>query len=351
MPDMVVLEQQVVAAEHDAHPRSIVNEVVRGAVAHAVEHDSDALLVEHADMVDIVVLGDVARGHQPDAVSSTQRNAVRSDVGDVVADDQVVLAVDHPHRSVVVVAHASDRTAGNRAVGRLVQDDGLTGRGFEGEAAKCQVGRAGLERDHGLDDRCDDLMPLVDRLGRPEVEPSAGSIEIPFTGSVQLFEGVANEVAVAGPDRVRGFAGQSDRPACRVHLLDRDDVVPPVVAGEDKDLDLAGLAPGPLVARSCSEACGDLHRAGPGTSAQSLPSAKAQPAAVGVLWVEVGIARQGQPLASEEEFLEHHIREPLRFQVGFEDVALVHAESGEPSTTPEDRSFARVGTVDDGRRG
>ena len=91
--DVVVLDHQVVAAEHDAHAGAVVDQVVRGAVAHAVERDPHALLVEHADVVDVVVLGDVLGRSERDAVAAAEGDPVRADVGDVVADDPVVPAL------------------------------------------------------------------------------------------------------------------------------------------------------------------------------------------------------------------------------------------------------------------
>ena len=54
--NVVVFDRQVVAGEHDAHPRPVVDQVVRGAIADAIQADAGPLSIEHADMMNIVIV-------------------------------------------------------------------------------------------------------------------------------------------------------------------------------------------------------------------------------------------------------------------------------------------------------
>ena len=56
------------------------------------ERHADALLVEHADVMDVVVVGEVVGGREGVAVAAADRDAAAADIVDVVAGHAVVPA-------------------------------------------------------------------------------------------------------------------------------------------------------------------------------------------------------------------------------------------------------------------
>ena len=47
MSDVVVLDDQIVAVEQNAEPRTVVDQVVRRSIADTAQRDAHALFVEH----------------------------------------------------------------------------------------------------------------------------------------------------------------------------------------------------------------------------------------------------------------------------------------------------------------
>ena len=95
VPDVVVFDDQIVASEPDAPARAVVDEIVRCTVAAAGQRHADALLVEDADVVDVVVVRVVTGGCQRLAVAASHTDAVATDLVDVVAHDAVVFSAAH----------------------------------------------------------------------------------------------------------------------------------------------------------------------------------------------------------------------------------------------------------------
>jgi hypothetical protein len=69
---------------------------------------------------------------------------------------------------------------------------------------------------------------------------------VPLAGRIEIFAQAADEVAVAGRDVVGGVGLQFNDAGGLVDSGDRQDVVPPFVAG--KNADLAGGRVGPAAA-------------------------------------------------------------------------------------------------------
>ena len=112
---------------------------------HAVQRDAHALLVEHADVVDVVVVGVVLRRRERHAVAAAEADAVAADVVDVAADDAVLEAAADRDAGAVVVAHVADGAAGDQAVGGVLERDGRAFAALEGEAAERDVRGAGAD--------------------------------------------------------------------------------------------------------------------------------------------------------------------------------------------------------------
>ena len=139
MADVIVFDSQVVAAEHDPHPRAIVDQVVRGPVADAVQGDSHALFVKHADVMDVVVVRVILGGRQRLAVAAGNRDAVAAGFVDIAARDAVVGAAVDGHSRTIVVADVADGTAGDSAVAGVPQHNRRAFATFERQAAEGDV--------------------------------------------------------------------------------------------------------------------------------------------------------------------------------------------------------------------
>ena len=89
--DLVELQDVVVAPEQDGGVRGVVHQVVRHAVAHAVEKDRGPVSADPAaEMVDVVIDGEVAPGLERLAVAAAEEDAALAGVIDLAGQDAVV---------------------------------------------------------------------------------------------------------------------------------------------------------------------------------------------------------------------------------------------------------------------
>ena len=297
--DVIELDLEVVAAEHDAHAGAVVDQVVGDAVAHAGEGDAHSLLVEHTHVVDVVVFRAVAGGGERRAVAARDRDAVRPGLRDIAADDGVVGAAVDRHAAARVVADIANDAAGHAAVPGVPDGDGRALAAFEREPADCHVFGVGPEAQDRAERRHGDG-PVGERLRRQEEECVRLAVVIPLARRVEFLSHALNEVTVAGADRVGAVAAQPDLPRRGIDFIDADDVVPPVVARENQDLAVGRPGPRPHVR-------GLLHERplafafDVGIHRQDLAVDVGPAAAIGIARVEVRPAGEVLPPAGEDE--------------------------------------------------
>ena len=224
-------------------PGAIVDQVVGGAIAHAFEPDAHAGLFDHAGVVDIVVVGVVAGGRQGAAIAAAEHDGGAAHFVDVVAHYADALsAADRDG----VAAGVMDRVAGDQAIAGIADGHGRSLATLKIEPADRHVRRARPDGDERAEGRgTNDAAFWLGR--RPKIERFALAVQVPFARRVEFFEQVADVVAIARADGVRGVAGQRDFPLLAIDRGDRQNVVPIVIRRKDEHFAFFGMAPLPGV--------------------------------------------------------------------------------------------------------
>ncbi|MCR4412681.1 MAG: hypothetical protein NUV77_09680, partial [Thermoguttaceae bacterium] len=137
MVDDVVLEHMVVAADADGLVRGVVDQIVRGPVAHAFQqHGVGVGQLVAREPPDVVVDGLVPRGRKRSAVAAGKDDPAGSRVVNVAALDAVAETTVDGHAELADVPHAT----GENAVGRAPADlDPVALRCLNHQSAKDHV--------------------------------------------------------------------------------------------------------------------------------------------------------------------------------------------------------------------
>ena len=72
---VIVFDDEIVSAHLHAHARAVVDVIVRGGVVHAIHADAAGVFVEHTDVMNVIVFGDVAGAGECLAVAAIQADA------------------------------------------------------------------------------------------------------------------------------------------------------------------------------------------------------------------------------------------------------------------------------------
>ena len=318
--DVVEFDDLVVPAVDEREPGTVVDEIPRGAVSHAGEDHADPLLIEDAGVVDVVIFGGVARRSERFTVATGEVNAAGPDVGNVIPQRRAVAALEDGDTG---GADSPNRTSDDAAVFALAEEDAVTATAFDGQPFESQV-RGALGKDDLFCRRNDDL--AGESLRWVEIEGIVLFVVEPFAGGVQFLEDVIDVIAVAGPDRVGGVAGQFDGAGREVKRPDRQAVIPPVVPGEHEDARLGRPRPVSAVRRFDREI--PLALAGDALVHRNRLAVDVGPApGVGVRGIEIGVPRRDLPFPAGENLIKRRPGEPLRRQVGFQNLPFIWHES------------------------
>jgi len=139
--DLVVLEEVIVAPEEDRRVRGVVDQVVRGAEAHTAQEKAGPIhAVPAAEMVDVVILGEVAGRRERLPVAADEVDPAAAHSLHVAADDAVPLAPEHGDGMVPQVA---ERASDDAALAPARDGNGCAAGGLHPESAERHVRRFG----------------------------------------------------------------------------------------------------------------------------------------------------------------------------------------------------------------
>ena len=342
---VVVLEHMIVAGHPRQHVGAVVEQIVLGKVAAAVQSQRGRIGVQHAaHVVHVVVDRAVAAGRQRLPVASAHHDAALPHVVHVIAEHRVVCPA-HRDAAAQCIAHLA---ASKRAVGPARYHDRDAGACLDGEAPHGDVRRAGKLHDR-VQSRGHDGS-AAQRGGRPEVKVPFVSVVVPFPGGIEFLEHVPDVVAPAGLHVVLRAAVDVDDLVRRVDGFHADVLVHVVVPREQMDLGQFGSRPRPrsvaAVVEVQSRVLGGFGDQGP----------VAPPRVAGD---SVGPARERHAFALEEQLEPRRVaadartpQRPDRVQtegcyIGSQDTALVGTESRDRDAAEQHRPFLAVCAVHD----
>ncbi len=356
--DVVVFHHAVVSATEDAGTRDVMDQVVGDAQAHAVQAHAVAVAVEHADVVQVVVVGVVGARSERFAVAAAERDARVAHFIDIVADHAAGAAAVDIHTAAArhaPPARVADRVCGDQAVLRAAEQHGVAVAALHGKSAERDPGGLGADFDQVVHDGRKDLGP-GHRLGGPEVEHARVAVQVPFAARIEFLEQVAHVVAIAWSDPARvafvclDVACERDQTLLGIEGGDAHADVHPVMPGKIDHLARLGMCPHTRIARLAADLARRvldvllvLERVA-GNLAVDIGIA----AGVGVRGIEVRVACQRHALAVEEQ-LAKGVLEAQGADVRLEDRILVPGEAGDLAAAAEHRLFVLVGAIHDRR--
>ena len=137
MVNLVVLDHVVVAPEENRGVRGVVDQVVGGAAADAVQTERRPIREPAAaEVVDVVVVGCVPGGGERGTIAAGEADAALTGLIDVAADDGVIRASFNHNRSVAQVAQDAASDPDTRAT---LDVDSVAAADFKDQVLKRNV--------------------------------------------------------------------------------------------------------------------------------------------------------------------------------------------------------------------
>ncbi len=242
---LVQLDQVIVARKIHGLMRRVVDQVMCGAVADAVQRNGRLIHpINAAVMMNMVVVGREIGLGQRFAITPAQRDAAVAHVIHVASDHAAVAARQGKGRRACV----ANRTADDPHINRIIDHQRRTSADFHEQAGKRDVRR--IFHCHKRWQHRHGRSALLDGCRRPEIEDALRAIEIPFAGLIEFRQQVVGVVPlpIAESKGVLRLSLKRNYPLFKIDRFDLEPLIGPIPEPVtfEHDVGLANPAPGPV---------------------------------------------------------------------------------------------------------